>query len=200
MLRFERAHIAPLAVLLSALIPFAAYFGYRRNYEFLLYVAVIVFFMAVIALTNDRVRYHLPILWGLVAWAVLHLCGGGIRVGDGVLYGVMLAPLSKTLPILRYDQFVHIVGFGVATLVMYHLLRPLLRPGVRPGTALCIVVAMAGLGVGGLNEIIEFIATVLVPETGVGGYLNTALDLVADLVGAVLAVVIIRLGWLFPPP
>ena len=125
---------------------------------------------------------------------------GGIRVGDGVLYGVMLAPLSKTLPILRYDQFVHIVGFGVATLVMYHLLRPLLRPGVRPGTALCIVVAMAGLGVGGLNESIEFIATVLVPETGVGGYLNTALDLVADLVGAVLAVVIIRLGWLFPPP
>lgn len=192
MLRLERGHVAPLAVLLAVLIPFSAYFALRRNYEFLLYVAVIVFFLVVIALTNERVRYPMYLLWGLVAWAVLHLCGGGIRVGDGVLYGVMLVPLSDTLPILRYDQFVHIVGFGVATLLMHHLLTPLLRPDIPGKVALSIVVAMAGLGVGALNEIVEFVATVLVPETGVGGYLNTALDLVADLVGAVLAVAWLR--------
>lgn len=195
MLRLERAHIAPLTVLLAVLIPFSVYFGYRRNYEFLLYVGVIIFFLVVIALTNDRVRYPLPILWGLVGWAVLHMCGGGIPVGDGVLYGVMLVPLSDKLPIFRYDQFVHIVGFGVATLLMDHLLRPLLRPDLKRWTAFSIVVTMAGLGVGALNEIIEFAATVLVPETGVGGYTNTALDLVADLVGAVLAVILLRLGW-----
>jgi len=199
MFKLERAHIAPLVVLFSVLVPFSVYFGYRRNYEFLLYVAVIIFFMVVIALTNERVRYPLTIVWGLLFWAILHLCGGGIRVGDGVLYGVMLAPLSDRLPILRYDQFVHIVGFGVSTLVMYHLLCPLLRPDVRHWTAFYIVVAMAGLGVGGLNEIIEFIATVLVPETGVGGYENTALDLVADLIGAILAVVLLRFGYLRSP-
>ena len=200
MLRLERAHVAPLTVLLLVLVPFAVFFGYRQNYEFLLYVAVIVFFMVVIALTNDRVRYPIPILWGLVVWAILHLCGGGIRVGDGVLYGVMLVPLSSDIPIFRYDQFVHIVGFGVATLLMYHLLLSYLRPGMRHGPALYIVVVMAGLGVGGFNEIIEFIATVLMPETGVGGYVNTALDLVADLVGAILAVVAIRLGFLRAAP
>lgn len=194
MVRVERAHIAPLAVLLSALIPFSIYFGYRRNYEFLLYVAVIAFFLVVIVLTNDRVRYPLSILWGLAVWAILHMCGGGIRVGDGVLYGVILIPLSNTIPIFRYDQFVHIVGFGVATLLMHHLLRPLLRPDLRQWTTLSIVVVMAGLGVGALNEIIEFIATVLVPETGVGGYENTALDLVADLVGALLALLYLRIG------
>ena len=199
MIRLERAHIAPLAVLLAVLIPFSVWFGYRQNYEFLMYVAVIIFFGVVIALTNERVRYPLPILWGLVIWAILHLCGGGIRVGDGVLYGVMLVPLSKTLPILRYDQVVHIVGFGVATMLMYHLLAPLLRPDLQRWTALSIVIAMAGLGVGGLNEIIEFIATVVMPETGVGGYMNTALDLVADLVGAVLAVIFLRLGYFRSP-
>ena len=196
MLKLERAHVAPLAVLFSVLVPFSVYFAYRQNYEFLLYVAVIVFFMVVIALTNDRVRYPLPIIWGLVVWAILHMCGGGIPIGDGVLYGVILVPLSTKFPILRYDQFVHIVGFGVATLVMDHLLRPLLRPDLHRWTALSIVVVMAGLGVGALNEIIEFIATVVMPETGVGGYLNTALDLVADLVGAVLAIVFVRLGCL----
>ena len=60
-------------------------------------------------------------------------------------------------------------------------------------TALSIVVVMAGLGVGGLNEIIEFIATVIMPETGVGGYVNTSLDLVADLIGALIALIYIRL-------
>ncbi|MFO7974186.1 MAG: DUF2238 domain-containing protein [Candidatus Hydrogenedentota bacterium] len=198
MFRLERGHVGPLVVLLLVLVPFTVYFSYRQNYEFLLYVAVIVFFMVVIALTNDRVRYPLPILWGLVVWAVLHLCGGGIRVGDGVLYGVMLVPLPSEVPVFRYDQFVHIVGFGVATLLMYHLLRPYLRAELQHGAALYIVVAMAGLGVGGLNEIIEFIATVLMPETGVGGYVNTSLDLVSDLVGAILAVVAIHLGFLRP--
>jgi len=120
------------------------------------------------------------------------MCGGGIRVGDHVLYGQILIPFSDT--VFRFDQFVHIVGFGVATLLMHHLLKPLLRPDVKPGTALSIVVVMAGLGVGALNEIVEFAAVVIVPETGVGGYVNTSLDLVADLVGALLALVYIRIA------
>jgi uncharacterized membrane protein YjdF len=157
-----------------------------------MYVGVIVFFAFVIALTNGRLRYPLPVIWGLVLWAVLHMCGGGIPVGEGVLYGVMLVPLSNTLPILRYDQVVHMVGFGVATLLMFHVMSPLLRPDLERWSALSIVVLMAGLGVGALNEIVEFLATVLIPETGVGGYLNTALDLVADFAGAILAVAYLR--------
>ena len=96
------------------------------------------------------------------------------------------------MPIFRYDQLVHIVGFGVATLVMHLLLKPHLRPGPTRWTALSIVIVMAGLGVGALNEIVEFAAVVLVPETGVGGYINTSLDLVADLIGALLALLYIR--------
>lgn len=200
MLGLRRAHWGLLAVLLAVLIPFSVYFGFHRNYEFLLYVAVIFFFLVVIALTNNRVKYPMSILWGLVVWAILHMCGGGIKIGDGVLYGVMLVPLSDKIPILRYDQFVHIIGFGVATLLMHHLLRPLLRPDLRRWTSLSIVVVMAGLGVGALNEIIEFIATLIMPETGVGGYLNTSLDLVADLVGAILAIIALRLGFFRSTP
>jgi len=201
MLHLRRAHLWPLAALLLALVPFTVFFMYRQNYEFLLYVGVIVFFLVVVALTNGRVRYPMLLLWGLVVWAIMHMCGGGIPVGEGVLYGVMLVPLSETIPVIRYDQVVHVFGFGVSTLLMYHLLRPLLRNDIRHFAALSIVVAMAGLGTGALNEIVEFIATLAVPETGVGGYMNTSLDLVANLVGAVLAVILLRLssyspGWL----
>jgi putative membrane protein len=105
----------------------------------------------------------------------------------------MLLPIvGDPYHIFKYDQFVHIVGFGTATLAMYYLLKPLLREDLKKWTALSIVVVMAGLGVGALNEIVEFAATVLVPETGVGGYINTSLDLVADLIGAIIALFYIR--------
>jgi hypothetical protein len=43
------------------------------------------------------------------------------------------------------------------------------------------------MGLGAINEIIEFVATVVVPETGVGGYVNNALDLCWNGVGATIA-------------
>jgi uncharacterized membrane protein YjdF len=175
-----------------ALVVFTILFASRKNYEFLLYIGVIIFFLALILGTNKRVDYPNGVLWGLTAWALLHMSGGGLYVGKIKLYEIILIPVSEKYHIFRYDQFVHIVGFGVATLVMYHLLKPLLLPDLKRWTALSIVVVMAGLGVGALNEIVEFAATVFVPETGVGGYINTSLDLVSDLVGAVLAMVIIR--------
>lgn len=107
------------------------------------------------------------------------------------LYEFILIPLSETYQILKFDQFVHIVGFCVATLVMYELLHSALHTNHRTRGALAVVVAMAGLGVGAFNEIIEFLITVVVPQTGVGGYVNTSLDLVADLVGALIALGII---------
>jgi len=188
----QRGQWPILAVNAVYLLGFGTFYASKRNYEFLLYVAVIVFFFVLILLTNDRVRYPNRVLWGLTAWGLLHMSGGGIPVGDHVLYGQMLVPLSERYPVFRFDQLVHIVGFGVATLLVHHLLRPLLRPDLNRFTALSIVVVMAGLGVGALNEIVEFIAVVVVPETGVGGYVNTSLDLVADLIGAVLALFYLR--------
>ena len=144
------------------------------------------------ALTNKKVNYSNGILWGLTLWALMHMSGGGIYIKGVRLYEIILIPLSKAYPILKYDQFVHIIGFGVATILMYELIKPKLKLNNR-WVAVSIVVVMAGLGVGALNELLEFIATVLVPETGVGGYVNTSLDLVSDLIGAILAMVIIRL-------
>ena len=95
--------------------------------------------------------------------------------------------------IFKFDQFVHIVGFWVATLVAYYLLKPLLKKDLKRWVVLSIIIVMAGLGMGALNEIVEFIATVLVPETGVGGYENTSLDLVADLIGAIGAMTYIQI-------
>ena len=115
------------------------------------------------------------------------MAGGGLFVRGARLYELMLIPLSSTYSIFRYDQLVHMVGFGVATLLMYELIAPIIAHHQKHWARIFIVVIMAGLGVGAFNEILEFVVGVIVPQSGVGGYINTSLDLVADFIGAILA-------------
>jgi len=192
----KKEHKVLLVINLALIFGFGSLFLSRANYEFLIYVGVIVFFLCLIGISLKKVNYTLGSLIGLTVWSALHLAGGGITIGDGRLYDVMLIQLSETYPVFRYDQFVHIWGFGVSTLVAYSLLEDALKKPVKKHIALGIVLVMAGLGIGALNEILEFVVTIFVPQSGVGGYLNTSLDLCANLIGAVLAMFYIRVRYL----
>lgn len=175
-----------LVNLLSVVI-FSLIFLKRKNYEFMIYIGVIVFFLFLILFTNKKMDYPNGMLWGLTSWSLLHMSGGGIFINGKKLYELMIFGLvGPPYNIFKFDQFVHIVGFWVATLVFYHILSPSLKKdGVKKWISLSIVLVMAGLGAGALNEIVEFMATVITPETGVGGYENTSLDLVSDLIGSI---------------
>ena len=173
---------------LVMVIAFTIVFVSRANYEFMSYIGVIIFFFLLILFTNKKVDYPLTVLWGLVTWGFLHLSGGAFYFGEERLYEIILIPLvGAPYYLFRYDHFVHMIGFMVATFLMYALLKPLLKKSHNHWWVLSIVVVMAGLGAGALNEIIEFFAVVALPATGVGGYENTSLDLVFNLMGAVLA-------------
>jgi hypothetical protein len=189
----RKGQIPILVSILCALAVFSVHFATRRNYEFIIYVGIIVFFLGVFIVTNPKVYYPNSVLWGLVLWAVMHMAGGSVRIGGKLLYKIIIVRLSETYPIFRYDQLVHIIGFGVATITLFCLLKPLLRPDVKGWTTLSVILVATGLGVGTVNEIVEFIVSSVVPESNVGGYVNTSLDSISDLIGAVLAVGVIRL-------
>jgi hypothetical protein len=55
-----------------------------------------------------------------------------------------------------------------------------------------IGIACMGMGLGAANEVVEFVITLIVPDTNVGGFVNTGWDLVSNMTGAVGACVIIR--------
>ncbi len=192
----RKEHVVLLFINLALIVGFGTLFLARKNHEFVIYVGVIVFFLCLVAISIDKVDYTLASLVGLTVWSALHLSGGGIAVGEGRLYDVILIPLSETFPILRYDQVVHIWGFGASTLVAFCLLSRALKDPRSNPVAVGFVLVMAGLGMGALNEIVEFIVSSLVPGSGVGGYINTALDLCADLIGAILALFYIRWRYL----
>lgn len=181
-----------LLINLIYLISFSIYFLSIKNYEFLAYVGVVVFFLLLILATNRKVDYSNTLLWGLTIWGFLHMAGGSFRINGDVLYNFILIPLSETYKIFKFDQMVHIFGFGVATILIHDLIKPVLRPEHKKHVVLGIVIVMGGLGIGAVNEIIEFFATVFIPQTNVGGYINTSLDLVSDLIGALIALIIIR--------
>lgn len=189
---YTKTKLLPIILVnLIAIISFTVLFLVQKNLEFILYILVIIFFFVVIGLSLKKIQYSYTTLWGLTVWGILHMAGGGIIINGHVLYAQMIYTLSESYQILKYDQIVHAFGFFVATLVMYELIKPQLKQKVSGWIGISIVIIMAGLGAGALNEIIEFIATISVPETNVGGYLNTSLDLVSNLIGACIAMMVI---------
>jgi hypothetical protein len=62
---------------------------------------------------------------------------------------------------------------------------------IKPTLGMLTLCGAAALGFGALNELVEFAAAMTMPETNVGGYINTGFDLVANTVGVLIACTII---------
>lgn len=184
----SRSQLAVLFFSLLYILPFSFYYISIKDFEFLWYIAVLLLFLILIVCTVHKTHFTPLILWGLSIWGLLHMSGGGIPVGDGVLYSYKLIDIvgDGEFTILKFDQVVHAFGFGVATLVAHHLMAPRWAHGASK-MLLYIGAALVGMGLGAINEIVEFIAVVTFPETGVGGYFNTALDLVFNAFGSIIA-------------
>jgi putative membrane protein len=190
--RLSTGERAVLAFTLAYVSGFTAWFIAAGDHEFLLYVATMAALIALVGLTQASAAFPAPLLWALSLWGLAHMAGGGVTVGDGVLYNLVLVPIAGTgeLTILKYDQLVHAYGFGVTAWALWHLARRH-YPVLAGGWTLPVYAALGAMGLGAVNEIIEFVAVLSVPDTNVGGYLNTGLDLVFNALGAVLAVAIL---------
>jgi uncharacterized membrane protein YjdF len=159
----------------------------QGNTEFLFYSGSLLIIIFILVKLHKLVYFSRTALWLLTIWGFLHMIGGTVPVspefvpdeGSAVLYSFRLRP---DLP--RYDQIIHAFGFFSATVACWEIVRATL--GAKPGFTLSIIAAIMGMGLGALNEVLEFIATRLT-ETNVGGYTNTGWDLVSNTIGTVCA-------------
>ena len=178
---------------LAYVLGFAVWFLSIGNFEFIVYIATMAALIALVGLSLRKAEYPVPMLWALSLWGLAHMAGGGVPVAGSVLYNLHLVPLVETEQyfILKFDQLVHAYGFGVTAWLLHHLLTRHF-PETR-GTATAIAYpALGAIGLGAVNEMIEFSAVLMVPDTNVGGYYNTALDLCFNAAGAVAAMVVVR--------
>lgn len=169
---------------------FGLQFVQALNYEFIAYVGLVIAIFVFLYGTLSHSRFPNYILGGISLWGFLHMIGGGVVVNGAVLYAYRIFPFfdgGGDLYVLKFDQVVHAYLYGVVALMFLHLLREVV--GIRSHTLLIAVISVcAAAGVGGFNEIIEFIAAVNIPDNGVGGYENTVLDIIFNTLGAFVAI------------
>jgi VanZ family protein len=162
------------------------------NNEFLIYAGVTMGLLGFLHWSDRLFHYYSSVLWMFDIWIILHILGGLLTIGDGVLYSLVLIPVTgEPYLILKYDQLVHVYCYFVVALIVCKVVMQSARPEV-PFGLLAVIIVLAATGIGALNEIVEFIAVVSVPQTNVGGYENTLIDVVANLLGALLAVPFFR--------
>jgi len=170
------------------------------NTEFIFYLVVMLVLIALTLFVYRRVAFPISALWGLSVWGLLHMMGGMMPVPEvwqtndpiNVLYSFWLIPGW-----LKYDQVIHAYGFGIATWICWECLRFIVRENnnghdLQPTSGTLILCLCAGMGLGAFNEVVEFFATLVIPDTNVGDYANTGWDLVFNLIGGIIAITIIR--------
>ena len=117
--------------------------------------------------------------------AILTLAGGLINVGQDVLYNASIGPYSQPLGthLLQYDHVAHAyVSFVTAFACWVMLAAP--HAAANHRRELVILAAGAALGLGALNEMVEFLTTLAHHAAHAGGYWNTGWDLACNLIGA----------------
>ena len=155
------------------------------NFEFIGYwVFLVAMFLVVIKISD---KFKLP-TWAIslfAIWSVLHMAGGLLRVGGGRLYDLMFVNIiGDPYFILKYDQVIHVYCYFAISILVYYILKNYIP---KKESALITFSVLSALGIGLLNEVLEFGMVIFADAAeAVGGYYNTALDLVFNLVGAII--------------
>lgn len=170
------------------------YFSAVGNTEFLGYAAILMVLLIVggCVLTHQCVPSWLLLMLSLVG--LFHLLGAAVQVNGDVLYNYVPFPVENPtgLTFIKVDQIVHTYGTMVAALLMYYFLK---RDTSFHWLGIAVFTVFAAMGIGALNEILEFIAKMTVPDTDVGGYYNTAVDLCMNAFGGILGTVLAFTFW-----
>lgn len=188
----KRSYKSIATITLAILVGFLLLAFSRKNYEFIGYWVVLVGLLVFVLKFGEK--FKIP-SWGLALfsiWSILHMVGGLIIIGGTRLYDLILLNLvGEPFFILRFDQVLHAYCYFMVFILIYFVLKKYVSKKDR--TALLIFSVLAAMGIGVLNEIIEFAMVVFAGAAeAVGDYHNNALDLVFNLIGSIIAAFYMR--------
>ena len=170
------------------LIFFTLHAMWDNNYEFIFYSAIMLALLLFITRIYRRIQLADWIMVSLSAFGLLHLAGGNLTVAGAKLYEIEFSGR------LHFDNLVHTLGIFLATLIVYNLIQPFADKKIKDTSLVFyFLLVLMALGLGALNEIIEFTAVVFLDASrSVGDYYNNALDNVFNTIGALVAVAVIH--------
>jgi uncharacterized membrane protein YjdF len=153
----------------------------NKNYEFLIYSGVIL--IMILLMVNLQKKFNFPtiLLFALTIYSILHMLGGSFIIGGERLYGLEIIP-----GILRFDKIIHFYGISICVLGVYYIFKDKLIKLKEEKILSFLFLIFSGMGIGVFWELLEYVNFLSLPETGVGMYLNTMGDLIANTLGAIL--------------
>ena len=159
---------------------FIQYRGRGNLHEFAIYAGLILSLIAIAWLYLRQFHFRNSMLTAVQLGILVHFAGAFVPIDGGRLYDAYVSGI-------RYDKYVHFLNAFVAAVVVSHVFDRIRAhlPFVR-GLAVLLVV----LGLGAVVEIVEYLVMLTVPNAGVGGYDNNMQDLIGNLLGGTLFVVL----------
>ncbi|MEY2398848.1 MAG: hypothetical protein QOJ00_2022, partial [Actinomycetota bacterium] len=118
------------------------------------YMEVTAVLVVLTALADRAAHFSRPMVAALSSVMIIHLVGGLMTpVGDApTFYETWLIN-----GVLKFDQLAHAYGSAVLTFACAHLVIGLLGPPKQHRWGLAFVAALMACGLGGLNELVEFL-------------------------------------------
>ena len=158
------------------------------NLEFLGYGLVIGLLYFILLKADKYYNFSTSSIWLFSIWVFTHFLGGNLYVKETRLYDLILINiLGDPFYILKYDQLIHAYTYFVIGILVYQMMSKHFQKGHKKSLILFAILASCGVGL--LNEILEFSMVVFADAAdAVGDYYNTALDLVFNLIGAIIGV------------
>tara|TARA_Y100000310_G_scaffold110949_1_gene109358 strand:+ start:1361 stop:1936 length:576 start_codon:yes stop_codon:yes gene_type:complete len=161
------------------------------NFEFVGYWIVLVSLFLIVVKISDKFKIPTWAIGLFSIWSVLHMAGGllrinGLRLYDFIFFNILGDPFF----ILKYDQVIHAYCYFAISILIYFILKNYVK---KSEAALVTFTVLAALGIGVLNEVIEFGMVIFLDAAdAVGGYYNTALDMLFNLIGAIIGPFVAR--------
>ena len=170
-----------------------------QNVDFLrIYIPFFIATAMLIAFLHRRIHFSDALLWFLTLWGALHLAGRLVAIPstwdydgkDQILYSWWVVGQW-----LRYDHILHAFGFGTCTWLTWEALRASIQQRLGrklyPSMGMLFLCIFASMGLGAINETIEFLFIIDRSTLTISNYINTCQHLIANLLGALLVTVLI---------
>jgi len=170
-----------------------------QNWHFLsIYIPFFIAVAILLAILHRRVHFSAALLWFLSLWGALHLAGRLVIIPstwdhqghEQILYSWWVIGQW-----LKYDHIVHALGFGTCTWLSWEALRASIQQRLGrklyPSMGMIFLCVFTGMGLGAINEIIEFLIIVKSSAISISSYADTCQDLIANLVGSLFVGILI---------
>lgn len=143
------------------------------------YLVWMVFALGLIMCVDGLARFSTHVLVLLCIVGFCHMAGANLEISGAILYR------QVWFGFIRYDYLVHVFGLGSAGLAVWETTRRMLA--ADGGMRAAVVVILGANTVGALIEIGEYLAGLTLGQVRVGAYANNMQDLIANLIGSLVA-------------